>query len=67
MRGSSHKEKINISDLCVIYIMHSKKIYYVIMNLDPKIKMLMMDNEICSNFYYMSDNTIFYQVEENKK
>lgn len=60
VRGSSHKEKINISDMLVAYIMHGDDLWCYVQNN----KKLHHVDDCAYNLYYMSDNTVFYAKTE---
>lgn len=60
VRGSSHKEKINISDMLVAYIMHGDTLWCYVQN---NKKLVQVDTN-AYNLYYLSDNTVFYTKTE---
>jgi hypothetical protein len=55
-RGSSHKEKVDLNEKLVIYIMHGNDLYCWVQGN----KKLDLVDSYCSHLYYMSDNTMFY-------
>jgi hypothetical protein len=61
VRGSSHKEKINISDKLVVYLMHGTTLWCYIQDNE---KLISVDNN-AYNLYYMSDSIVFYSKTEH--
>lgn len=62
-RGGSHKEKVNLNKLLVIYIMHGNDIYCWIQGNQD----LQVVSKGCKNFYYMSEDSIFYMTAEKRE
>jgi hypothetical protein len=56
-RGSSHKEKINLNEMLVVYLLHGTDLYYWVQG-NEKLQLVEHD---ATNLYYMSDNVLFYQ------
>lgn len=56
VRDSSHKEKINISDKLVVYLMHGNTLWCYIQENE---KLICVDTN-AYNLYYMSDSVVFY-------
>jgi hypothetical protein len=55
-RGSSHKEKINLNEMLVVYIMHGTDLYYWVQGNTA----LQLVDHNTQNLYYLSDNVLFY-------
>ena len=62
VRGSSHKEKINISDRLIVYILHGNTLYQYVEGND-KLNPPILN---AYNMYYMSDQTFFFTSIEPK-
>ena len=74
VRASSRKEKINLNKACIAFMMHGNVLYgwcqgdgdkvTPVNNFSLDIKK--DQNVSCSNYYYLSDDIIFYMVTETK-
>lgn len=54
VRGSSRKEKINLNKQLIIFIMHENELW------GWNSKELAKVSDIADNFYYLSDDSVFY-------
>lgn len=56
-RGSSRKERVDLNEMLVVYLMHGTDLYYWVQG-NSKLQLIDRD---AKNLYYMSDNVLFYQ------
>ena len=73
VRASSRKEKINLNRACIAFMMHGDILYGWCQKDGNKVTPVncfsedQNPNSKCSNYYYLSDDIIFFMVTEDRR
>ena len=64
-RGSSHKEKINLNKQTMVFMLHEEQLIGWPGQGEPK--KINEEDKPASNFYYLSDDKLFFMTTEEKE